>query len=85
MCTRGLRSRRAITGTGLAQPKTGAPLTARISGSAIVPTGSTCRTGLRLSRPFLRAVGSPNAFATQPCEISWSTIATMSGTSQVET
>ena len=56
-----------------------------LSGNATVPMGSTCRTGLRLSRPFLRAVGSPNAFATQPCEISWSTMAMISGTSQVET
>ena len=41
MCKRGLRIRCATTGTGLAQPNTGAPLTASTSGKAIVPIGST--------------------------------------------
>src|SRR4051794_24629877 len=50
-----------------------------------VPTGSTWRIGLRLRRPLRRAVGSPNAFATQPWATSWKTIATTSGISQVAT
>jgi hypothetical protein len=83
MCSRGLRMLAATTGTGLAQPNTGAPLIASTSGNATVPMGSTWRIGLGLSRPSSLAVGSPNALATQPCEISWSTIAKISGISQV--
>src|SRR4051812_31041907 len=85
MWTRGLRIRRATTGTGFAQPNTGAPLTARNSGRTTVPIGSTWRIGLRLSRPRRRAVGSPKALATQPCATSWKTMATTSGINQVAT
>jgi len=40
------------------------------AGTMSVPTGSTCATGLRVSRPARFAVSSPNAFATSPCDSS---------------
>ena len=67
---RGLRSRPTFTGTGLAQPKTPAPASDSSAGTISVPTGSTCTTGFRVSRPARFAVSSPNALATQPCDTS---------------
>ena len=58
---RGLRNRPTLTGTGFAQPKTPTVLSARSAGTRSVPTGSTWTTGLRLRRPALFAVSSPNA------------------------
>ena len=82
MSRRGLFSRRPFTGTGLAQPKIGPLTSARKPGTSSVPTGSTWRMGLRLSRPCSSAVGSPNARAARPCATSWKTIAiTSAGTS----
>ena len=68
---RGLRRRPTVTGTGFAQPKKPQPDRTMIAGTSSVPIGSTWRTGFRLSRPARFAVSSPNADATQPCEISW--------------
>ena len=60
MPRRGLRNCQAETGTGLAQPNmnTTRPIvsncpSSRIPGSRIVPTRSTCRSGLSDSRPSL--------------------------------
>ncbi len=71
MLPRGLRMLRASTGTGLAHPNMKPlPDSSRIPGTRIVPIGSTCRTGLSVSRPSISAVLSPNCFATQPCATS---------------
>lgn len=56
MCQRGSRIFEGLTGTAFAQPKIGAPATASIIGSATVPIGSTCLTGLSVSRPIRAAV-----------------------------
>ena len=71
------------TGTGFAQPNTGAPVSLSRPGRMIVPNGSTWRSGLRLSRLALAAVGSPNARAIQPCATSWKTIARIIGIATV--
>ncbi|TQV79302.1 hypothetical protein FKG95_16780 [Denitrobaculum tricleocarpae] len=48
----GLWSRPNFTGTGLAQPKRNpAPLSSNMAGRITVPKGSTCRIGLKLTRP----------------------------------
>ena len=83
---RGLRSARKLTGTGLAYPKRKAPEVAKysISGIRIVPIGSMCLNGLKLTRPRRHAVSSPNNRATYPCEASWNVIAITKGMTQVE-
>ena len=68
---RGLRSRAVLTGTGLAHPNTPAEAMTITAGTMSVPTGSTCTSGLRLSRPARAAVSSPKNRATHPCETSW--------------
>ena len=52
---------RVLTGTGFAQPKSGAPLSSAISGNRIVPIGSAWTSGFSETRPSNRAVGSPHA------------------------
>src|SRR5712691_12270071 len=59
-----------FTGTCLAQPISGAPLTIAISGNRIVPIGSACTSGLSDTRPSRRAVGSPRRSAVHACAIS---------------
>ncbi|MEN2793104.1 hypothetical protein ABC974_25995 [Sphingomonas oligophenolica] len=83
MSRRGLRNWVESTGTGLAQPNTGRCAIARPSGTRSVPTGSIWVIGLTESRPSLFAVGSPSALATQPCDISCSTMAMTSGMIQI--
>ena len=39
--------------------------------SRIVPTGSRCAIGLKVSLPILRGVGSPSQSATNACMNSW--------------
>ncbi len=70
MPRRGSRNRHAATGTGFAQPNmnTTRPtvsswLISRKPGSRMVPTRSTCTSGLSDSRPARRAVSSPMASA----------------------
>ncbi len=65
------------TGTGFAHPNTGAPVSARISGSTIEPNGSMCLSGLSVSRPARLAVSSPHQRATTPWLTSWSITAGM--------
>src|SRR3972149_3028042 len=48
-------------------------------GSSIVPNGSICAIGFKVSLPACLAVGSPNLFATHPCAASWKVIATTTG------
>ena len=74
---RGWRRRLMATGTGLAQPKTGAPVSARTTGTTIDPKGSMCLIGLRVSRPARLAVSSPHQRATTPWLTSWSITAGM--------
>ena len=50
-----------LTGTGFAQPISGAPLIIAISGNRTVPMGSACTIGFSDTRPSSRAVGSPSA------------------------
>src|SRR5690349_23801520 len=50
-----------------------------MSGTAIVPTGSMCRSGLRLTRPCAYAVMSPKWRATKPCAASCSVMANSTG------
>src|SRR5690242_3267045 len=70
----------AVTGTGLAQPnRKGLCRTMRIAGISSVPMGSTCLMGLRVSRPSIRAVGSPSLLATQPWATSWTVMAKRMG------
>ena len=59
-----------FTGTGLAQPISGTPVTIAISGNTIVPMTSTCTAGLSDSRPSIRAVGSPSRLAVHACAAS---------------
>jgi hypothetical protein len=68
--SRGLSSRCFFTGTGLAQPNTGAPASASRPGRITVPNGSTWRMGLSERRRCSFAVGSPSASAAQPCATS---------------
>ena len=65
------------TGTGLAQPKTGAPVSASTTGTTTEPNGSMCLIGLRVSRPARLAVSSPHQRATTPWLTSWSITAGM--------
>ena len=51
---------RKSTGTGLAQPISGKPVVMASSGNSSVPMGSMCATGFKVSRPSMRAVGSPS-------------------------
>src|SRR5687767_627264 len=67
----GSRRFRMSTGTGFAQPISGAPVTMAINGKRRVPMGSTCTAGLSDSRPSNRAVGSPSQFAVHACAASW--------------
>ena len=69
---------KGLTGTGLAQAKKGPMLPPERSGgkmksrgTRIVPIGSICGKGLRVSRPALSAVLSQNFKATSPCITSW--------------
>ena len=50
----------------------------------MVPKGSMCRAGLKLSRPARRAVSSPSFHAIQACDASWSVIAVTAGSTQTE-
>ena len=62
---RGLRSARKLIGTGLAYPnKNGDRARSKSPGRRIVPNGSMCRNGLRLTRPSCDAVSSPRKRAT---------------------
>jgi hypothetical protein len=72
---RGFLRLKGFTGTGLAQPKGGAFIKTRRSGSRTVPKGSIWAIGLRVTRPMLRAVSSPNFEAAQPCAASWMVMA----------
>jgi len=49
-----------LTGTGLAQPKGGAPMMMRMAGIRTVPMGSICGAGFKVILPMIWAVGSPN-------------------------
>src|SRR5205807_87119 len=75
---RGSRSRRTLTGTGLAQPNGGAPVSRRMAGRITVPKGSTWGMGLRVRRPARLAVSSPKSRARAPWETSWRMIEGMS-------
>ena len=55
-----------MIGTGLAQPT-------RRKIMQIVPKGSRCFRGFRVSRPIIFAVGSPHFSATYPWAHSWMT------------
>ena len=46
-----------------------------ISGIRTVPTGSMCLSGFNVTRPSMRAVGSPHRDAIQACADSWMLIA----------
>jgi hypothetical protein len=48
-----------------------------MAGSRMVPKGSTCRIGLKVTRPRLLAVSSPSFQAAQPWAASWKVIATI--------
>ena len=50
---------KGFTGTGFAQPKGGAPMMIRITGSRMVPTGSMWAMGFKVILPKAWAVGSP--------------------------
>src|SRR5882724_3413864 len=65
LATRLLRHLSGLTGVGLAQPISGAPVKKAIAGKSKVPIGSTCETGFRLMRPCKRARSSPNLFDIQ--------------------
>ena len=61
------RSISGLTGTGFAAPNTkGEPENIKRSGTATLIIGSMWGRGLRVRRPAIRAVGSPNFSATQP-------------------
>jgi len=61
-----------LTGTGFAQPKrNGDPEIIRKTGKIIVPMGSICARGFRVSLPAYLAVGSPRLYAIHPCATSW--------------
>ncbi len=66
---------RGSTGVGFAHPNIGKWLNARIAGSRTVPTGSMCLMGFNVTRPSMRAVGSPQREAIQACADSWTLIA----------
>ena len=66
----GVSGCRVSTGTGLAQPISGTPVSNAISGNTSVPIGSTCTAGLSDSRPSCRAVGSPSRSAAHACAAS---------------
>ena len=78
ICDRGLRSCDGFTGTGLAHPITGIPVSAPIAGRIKEPKGSMCGIGLRVRRPARLAVSSPNQYATTPWLISCRITATTS-------
>ncbi len=84
MLGRGLRMLRASTGTGFAQPNRKPPSQSSNAGTSTVPIGSMWRIGLRLSRPCISAVRSPNCLATQPCATSWTVIAKTTGIAAIE-
>ena len=50
----------------------------------MVPKGSMCRAGLKLSLPARRAVSSPSFQAIQPCAASCRVIAVTAGSTQIE-
>ena len=52
-------------------------------GSNIVPTGSMCFNGLKLTRPSRHAVSSPKGCATKPCAASWNVMAMSTGMIQI--
>ena len=75
---------RISTGTGFAHPKTKPPPIPSkrgkkyiVKGTIIVPTKSTCKSGLIDKRPAFFAVISPYLYAIKPCIISWPIIATI--------
>ena len=49
----------------------------------IVPIGSICAIGFRVSLPSILAVGSPSLFAANPCDSSWKTIAIKIGNAEI--
>ena len=51
-------------------------------GNKIVPKGSMCFAGLKLTRPSRQAVSSPSRCATKPCAASWSVMAMITGNAQ---
>ena len=80
MSRRELRKAANFTGTGLAYPKTnGDRASKRNPGSRIVPTGSMCLKGLRLTRPNWDAVSSPRNRATNACAASCNVMASYNG------
>ena len=48
----------------------------------IVPKGSICFAGLKLTRPSDHAVSSPRRCATKPCAASWKVMAMITGIAQ---
>src|SRR3954453_17604391 len=72
-------------GTGVAQPnRKGALNRSRRVGTRTVPNGSTCLSGLSVTRPSRKAVSSPSFQAAYACAASWNVIATRIGLAQVE-
>ena len=61
--------------TGLAQPNTGAPMTASRMGKMMVPKISIWAMGLSETRPCSLAVGSPHLSALQAWADSWTDMA----------
>src|ERR1700704_4877910 len=50
----------------------------------MVPNGSICLSGLKLTRPSREAVSSPSMRATKACAASWKVIAMRTGITQVD-
>ena len=85
MSRRGLRRRPKSIGTGFAYPnRNGARMSSSNAGRTMVPKGSMCRAGLKVSLPARRAVSSPSFHATQACAASCSVIAVTTGSAQTE-
>jgi hypothetical protein len=62
------RKLKGLYGTGFAQPNNKFVfIKTKSKGKKIVPTGSICAKGFKVSLPARRAVGSPRRSATQPC------------------
>ena len=68
-----------VIGTGLAQPKKGAPLVNPTMGISRVPIGSMCGRGLSVRRPCRAAVSSPSFMAVQAWKNSWTLSARIMG------
>src|SRR3989338_4775289 len=77
---RGLFNLEKLTGIGFAQPNKNVfnpkkRNAIKTPGRKMVPTGSTCMSGLSVRRPASFAVGSPSLYATQPWAYSCNTTA----------